>query len=207
MCKFTIWIFKLITYLGLFLLSLSGLHAQSTPYGHFKGSIFRGSIYLEWTIYEPEEIVTMFLEKRTNSNKFETCKIINPNEDLLYLYKDRNPQNGEHDFRIRFDLIDGKQQISEILSFNIATPEVVFNIYPNPSPGDIYAYFPHNSDPENIFHYRIFNSVGQLLFSENIPCRKIRFELNFLSNCLPGTYTFQLLNKNKILNTRRIVKC
>lgn len=171
---------------------------------YFNGFAHDGLIHLEWTLINPERVSKMMIEKSIDGHSFDVFESINPGSELLYLFIDDKPSEGINHYRLRIINRDGNEEKSDVLSLEFVPQNITFKIYPNPSPGETYAFLPSNCSINHDYEVVVYNSIGQQIIRERIPRNKVKFELEKIEEA--DTYTIQLWNNKGLVKTKRLVK-
>jgi Secretion system C-terminal sorting domain/PA14 domain len=106
----------------------------------FKGRQVGDYNMLEWTTASEKNNQGFYIERSLDARKFESIGWIPGNGTTLvkqsYSFKDELPQIGINYYRLNQQDFDLKQEYSNVISV-ASSGEPQFNLYPNPSKGDI----------------------------------------------------------------------
>jgi len=90
-------------------------------------------------------------------------------------------------------------QVPIIIGIDNNYESTSFNVFPNPTSGDINILL--NSERKNLL-LRLYNSTGELLFEKN----QIEFPYNLnVTECKPGNYILEIFDKNMLLRKKVII--
>ncbi len=195
---------KTLTVTSVFILLSLGSSAFAAVSVYFNGFAHEGLMHLEWTLINPEKVSKMMIEKSLDGFSFEVFETISPENQLLYLLVDDNPQEGINYYRLTIVNSDGTIEKSDVLSLEYAPKNITFKLYPNPSPGETYVFLPSNCSENHVYEIIVYNTIGQQIIRERLPRNKVKFELDNIVNA--DIYTVQLWDKKQLVTTRRIVK-
>jgi hypothetical protein len=161
--------------------------------GSFTATVVQQKVKLQWTVFNPEEVIVFEIEKLNSNNQWESIAVISPvsnTED--YFTWNNKPLQGKNLYRLKIVESNNKISFSVIkqVDFDFYTKE--FNIYPNPASRQMTVTGSFNS-PALL---QVFDYSGKFVFEKIIFNNYSVINLSALSS---GIYLVRINENTKKL--------
>lgn len=187
--------------------SVAILNTQPLPVEllDFKGFTQENTNFLTWTTSSEKDNLRFEIEKSQDGIVFqnigEIAGAINSNQTKKYQFIDDQINSDVNYYRLAMVDLSGEKTFSTKIKLSNQQAGYAFEIntiYPNPTSQNATILFTFNEDEQ--INYALYNSVGQMIYSENILAKKGEnlLELN-LQGFPTGIYTIALKANTKTI--------
>ena len=136
-----------------------------------KASEVENNIQVSWMVAEATDVVKYEIEKSADGQQFTTASTVfssaNNTGTASLNWLDVHPAAGYNYYRIKVTENNGNIYYSTIVFVKIKQPEPVLTVYPNPVISNNF-YCQINSLPKGKYVLKLYNPLGQLIFTSEI---------------------------------------
>lgn len=186
------------------LLQLAPLPVELTMFNGSKNN--KGEHLLNWQTASEENASHFLLEHSKDGVQFETIGKIaangNSTSSSNYRFTNFFPSLPDNYYRLKIIDLDATFEYSSIVYLSATKQDSEVTIFPNPS--DDLFQFTRPSDKDK-WQLIIFNNVGQIVREVNWSKDATTYQLD-LNDFPNGVYNVQILNRNEIIDIKRLVK-
>lgn len=169
----------------------------------FEANCNSNNIVLNWSTISEINNDYYVIEKSLNGIDFFSISTIqgsgNSNQLLKYSIVDDELSEKQTYYRLKQVDFDGAYNYSNIISSNCVSSD--FNIYPNPASNTINISLTGTDKSKPTA--KIYNPFGKLVHQEELNSLTNSINIQYLAN---GVYLVQLIDNNRILTSKKIIK-
>lgn len=166
----------------------------------------KGEHLLNWQTASEENASHFLLEHSKDGIQFETLGKIKANGNsttpIDYRFTNFFPSQPDNYYRLKIIDFDEKFEYSSVIYLASAKQNSEITIFPNPSHG-VFQF--NRPGDKNKWQLKIFNTVGQMVKEVEWQKNETTFDLN-LEDFPNGIYNIQIINRNNVVEMKRLVK-
>lgn len=124
---------------------------------------------IQWNVENESGIQQYEVEKSTDGNHFNQMAIVAAKNNGANNYNDTdaNVTGASNYYRIKIVSLDGKASYTQVVKVTNAGATGSISVFPNPIKDGI-IHLELNNQPSGIYKIKLYNSIGQVIVSQNI---------------------------------------